>query len=295
MGWNMGRLQRSFSTNLDRMKTNKRILEHTLKNRNDAKIISTDDLSKEMIPQPAEEKATISVVNKSTLEVAEDLITSYNEVAVLLHTDLYHIFDENDQFKQMGELCRNTTLYPSLCSSTIRNKFYNYNKSKKKSISDRLFYIPEVLIYCREWGGFQRFLSSDLWGMINVIGAAVPYISSKTVSDEEIKVVLRKEIDAIFATAVLNHNEAIVLGAWGCGEDGLDAQIVSQVFYEAIEEKWKWYFKQIVFAILDLEEEGSVVGQNNYVSFWETFFIHEAVNEETSEEARKEGESVDLE
>lgn len=80
---------------------------------------------------------------------------------------------------------------------------------------------------------------------VNMIAAAAPIFNEKYV-EERFKIKMR----AIFRTAIDKGDEALVLGAWGCGVFGNQPENVAKWFYEVLQE-YQGYFKEIVFAIPD--------------------------------------------
>lgn len=80
-------------------------------------------------------------------------------------------------------------------------------------------------------------------------------------SSEEI---MERRIRKIISLAIDKKNEAIVLGAFGCGVFKNDPEVVSQIFKKIlVDEGLKNYFSLVVFPIYKNEV--------NYEAFKETF------------------------
>lgn len=63
--------------------------------------------------------------------------------------------------------------------------------------------------------------------------------------------IMYQRCERILKICILNKNQAVILGAFGCGVFGNNPSEISNIFYHLlVEEKYGYYFKVVVFAIL---------------------------------------------
>jgi uncharacterized protein (TIGR02452 family) len=112
---------------------------------------------------------------------------------------------------------------------------------------DSAIYSQDVLVVKDE--SYQYF---DQYKKVSVISC--PAYKCTSFDGEEysdkIKQLMKKKLELIIRIAILYDHDSIVLGAFGCGAYHNPANIIAELCKELIE-KYKGYFKCIVFAILD--------------------------------------------
>lgn len=88
-------------------------------------------------------------------------------------------------------------------------------------------------------------------------------------SDEEIEHTIYKRIMGMLQVAIKYGYKYLVLGAWGCGAFGNDADRVTQLFFKAFKEiesgqccNMNSFFNRVIFAVLDNTPE-----KRNFNSF----------------------------
>lgn len=142
---------------------------------------------------------------------------------------------------QEEALCHASTLYNVL---TRKDEYYAYNREhlNRGLYLDRALYTPDIL-----------FIYKDEGMQADVITCAAPNrrVAQKycNVSDEEVYAVMKKRIDFILNTAKNEGVETLILGAFGCGVFGNDAEEVAGIFKELLEGKYSRSFKKAVFAV----------------------------------------------
>lgn len=178
---------------------------------------------------------------------------------------------------QEEDLCRKSTLYLSLKSGTA-NRMYQYNRNQEDYLaSDYMLLSPNVEIIR---GCDGQLLPETV--VVAVLTAAAPMISRGrlTVSKNELNDILRRRIRGILHVAADFGYSNLVLGAWGCGAFGNDAQNMARLFYEEIKgfsvpikdvefehtHAAKDFFDRIEFAVLDRTKDFY-----NYKSFEKYF------------------------
>lgn len=180
----------------------------------------------------------IHVLQKDTLDAGRDLLPG--KVAVLNMADPNYpggivaggaITQEEDLFRRSDYykwLTRD--LYPLYNVSGIWTE--NVIVNRKSSLLD---YIPEETPY-----------------MMNFI--AVPAVNNPVIENNDFKnlndiELMQNRCDLIFKIAIDNNVTKLVLSAWGCGAFKCPIPGVISIFNNSLS-KWRYYFDDIVFAIL---------------------------------------------
>jgi uncharacterized protein (TIGR02452 family) len=94
--------------------------------------------------------------------------------------------------------------------------------------------------------------------LIDVITAAAPY--APTVGQPRSRELLKCRIHRILSIASSFGYESLVLGAWGCGAFGNDAQKTAEDFCQALTTEFAGCFSDIVFAICDWSPQRKFLG-----------------------------------
>ena len=71
---------------------------------------------------------------------------------------------------------------------------------------------------------------------------------------------LKKRIHRVLAIAKAHGYTKLVLGAWGCGAFGTDAQRTAADFADALENQFAGSFSDVVFAFTDWSPERKFLG-----------------------------------
>lgn len=152
-------------------------------------------------------------------------------------------------------LCHESYLYNVLSRKIL--DFYNTHTDLNQSLyRNDLIYSPNV-----------KFFHENNTRNCDVITCAAPYrkdAKMNGICDDEINNAMKERIDHILYVAYLNNVETLILGAFGCGIFGNDADTVAHIFKEVIHKKYNNAFKKIVFAVPDFDER-------NLMSFLMTF------------------------
>lgn len=158
---------------------------------------------------------------------------------------------------QEEALCSESTLYNVL--NAFDTSYYKYNRDNDKNrcmYYNRALYSKDII--------FDR---NNQPIKCDVITCASP--NYKTGArfcnlgfNENIEA-LTSRVDFVLNIAFENKVETLILGAYGCGVFGQDAKIVSTIFKNLLQTKYKNCFKEVYFAIPK--------GNNNYERFYNTF------------------------
>jgi uncharacterized protein (TIGR02452 family) len=71
---------------------------------------------------------------------------------------------------------------------------------------------------------------------------------------------MRERIDKVLTIAALHGHQALVLGAWGCGAFGNDAEEIADLFRAALTGRFGDVFARVVFAITDWSADRRFIG-----------------------------------
>lgn len=139
---------------------------------------------------------------------------------------------------QEEDLCRTSTLYNSLVSEEAY-PFYDYNRQRDLNVqgSDTAIYSPNVYIIKDE--DYHDIKPVK----VSVITMSAP-INDNGLNTSEI---LDQRIYKLLCLAEELKHRNLVLGAWGCGAFGNDAEIVAELFRKNLEKFGD--FEQVVFAV----------------------------------------------
>lgn len=166
---------------------------------------------------------------------------------------------------QEEALCHDSVLFEVL--RNFQKDYYDINKKhlNRSLYEDRALFSKDVLFF-RD--GEHHF---------SVLTCAAPNIGSASkyqhVSIPENFSTLEKRIEFIFKIAIDNHVPNLVLGAWGCGVFRQDPRDVAYLF-KKYALLYKYYFKNLVFAIpQSYNHDGSVMKNSNH-----SIFHHFVVN-----------------
>lgn len=181
---------------------------------------------------------------------------------------------------QEEDLCRQSTLLASLESKDAR-PYYEYHQSQNSRYSsDAMIFSPNVEIIRNSYGQLRKEPTP-----IAVLTCAAPMLgrslrhSGEMPSHKDtasLEALLFRRICGILRAARFYGCRYLVLGAWGCGAFGNDAQMIANLFYKAFKElrlkdtKPEYYFRQVVFAVLD--HSGSQYNYKSFLKYFENYY-----------------------
>ena len=154
-------------------------------------------------------------------------------------------------------LCRVSTLYPCLTDQKMRDSFYTPHRKNGNALhNDDIIYTPKVLIIKDD---DHNMLATPF--LVDVISCAAPNLREKPnnaynsgdgnkvqISDNELLALHEKRARKIFASAIANGVEVLILGAFGCGAFCNDPYVVARAYKNVLPD-FAHYFHTIEFAI----------------------------------------------
>ena len=162
---------------------------------------------------------------------------------------------------QEESLCRCSTLLP--CLEAMKEPFYLKHRNQYRSHemdfmgNDDLIYTPDVVVFKsdeRTEPVYPKMMNSDDWYRVNVITCAAPQLFETVVRPTNYEDAIRSRIKKILDVAAKEHNEVVILGAWGCGAFKNPIEIVAKVFVDLVRN---YDFKIVEFALATTNDVSS--------------------------------------
>ncbi len=150
--------------------------------------------------------------------------------------------------------------YGGLYSPNIT--FFRHNESKYYALRDKVFTCPIITVASLSNREKNDYTNDER-----------KYFNTDGTLTEDGRKIEANKIRTIYRIALANGHDSIVLGAFGCGVYNLLPSEVSRLFYDILNEpEFKGNFKKIVFAILETQKRGKVVGSlGKFKPFYELF------------------------
>lgn len=111
-------------------------------------------------------------------------------------------------------------------------------------------YSPDVLVFRgRQRDGFPILDRPFTLDFMSVAGMFSPDVECGKIAPHHV-IGVKNKIRTIYRAALHNGNDALVLGAMGCGELGNPPYHTAQLFLEVLDEtEFKHHFRQVIFAM----------------------------------------------
>lgn len=216
----------------------------------------------DMIPVTAEmkvkynEEAQIIVSSKRTFEAASEYAAK--DISTCVHNFASSMNPgggvKHGSSAQEECLCRCSTLYYSLNSRQAWDHFYTpHRQSSLSSLhNDDIIYTPGVKVFKTDTD-FPEMMDVSQWYDVNVITCAAPDLygcreDGQNVSPAELSAVHQRRLRRILDLALINGNEAIILGAFGCGAFGNPPALAASAAKSVIADYLR-AFRVIEFAV----------------------------------------------
>lgn len=136
----------------------------------------------------------------------------------------------NGAIAQEESIARASTLYPCLLKE---KEFYNYHKKNNSPLySDKMIYSPNVLIIRNDNGELLKEPVKCSFITSPAVNARVA--EQRGITKQQIHSTMKNRIDKIIQLSIMEKADALVLGAFGCGVFGNDADDIAKIFYEKL-------------------------------------------------------------
>ena len=258
------------------------MLKRSIRQSIEGQLFISDEATINIPKSQKAKKANIIVSKKRSLEAAEKYAKQGKKVCVLNFASAKTPGGGvvNGASAQEECICRCSTLYPCLNTEAMWDLFYKPHRDNGNALhNDDCIYTPDVCVFKSDTD-FPELISETSWWNVNVLTCAAPKIREKNgdivvfgdrnhpekITLHEFEQVLAVRIRRIFEIAVLNGNEVIVLGAFGCGAFKNPPEIVAKVF-NAVMQDYICYFDEIEYAVFHTENE-----IENYNAFYNEIY-----------------------
>ncbi len=161
-------------------------------------------------------------------------------------------------FAQEESICRCTTLYPCLKTQYLWDNFYEPHRNGfARRNTDDTIYTPGVICFKQD-ELYPIIMEEQYWFPVNVLTTAAPDLKwpkypgergCVDLTDEELMALHTKRARRILFIAAGEGNEAVILGAFGCGAFHNPPRLVAEAFRKVIEDDFLHKFKVIEFAV----------------------------------------------
>lgn len=152
----------------------------------------------------------------------------------------------NGRSPQEETLCRQTLLYPTL----VGNQMYQYNIKNNLKVegSDVMIYSPNVYVIRND-----KYKEIQHPFTVNIISSPAVDNRKKIHNSDQL---MESRIRKIINLAAIKQNDALILGAFGCGVFKNNPFKIARIFYQVLViENMKNYFKSVIFPIFKSEEK----------------------------------------
>ena len=203
-------------------------------------------------------KTIIEIVNKDSIDAAEDLIKSgYNPVVLNMACE-----DGpgggviGGCYGQEESLFRRSNLYVHMYPYCSHAAEYGLNRSSYSYPLNKRFggvYVHNALVFRkREQEGYELMDSCVPLSFIAVPAIRNPKLTTERALYKLDQEIALDKIRQIMKIGIDNNHDSLVLGAWGCGIFHNPPEIIAELFKQVLNEPGiKDYFKIVHFAILE--------------------------------------------
>lgn len=168
----------------------------------------------------------------------------------------------NGSSAQEEALCRCSTLYLNLNTDAMWDGFYSPHRAARDPIhNDDAIWTPRVVVFKGDTA-FPRTLPEPEWYEVDVISCAAPNLREHpsnrmnngdgdrqvSLAPSKLRAIHERRLSRILDIAAANGEEAIILGAFGCGAFRNDPAVVAAAA-AAVVPRYRTHFKVIEFAI----------------------------------------------
>lgn len=159
-------------------------------------------------------------------------------------------------------LCRCSNLYSCLNTPDMWGMFYTPHRAAKDPIhNDDIIYTPGIVVFKTDTD-LPELMEQNDWYKADVITCAAPNLreipgniyncengaSAAGVSNYDLQIIHEKRLRRILDSAVMNHADTVILGAFGCGAFRNDPHAVASAAANVLSD-YIYAFENIEFAV----------------------------------------------
>jgi len=150
--------------------------------------------------------------------------------------------------------CRSSALF----ACQVGGPMYAFHTHQANALrSDAMIYSPDVPVF----RGDDHQLLEDPYKVAFLSAAACDARDVAPLDQPKIAGAMGARIVKVLAAAQANGHDALVLGAWGCGNFANDPALIADLFRQALQGPFKGAFRRVTFAIIDATSDQRCLNQ----------------------------------
>jgi len=150
--------------------------------------------------------------------------------------------------------CRSSALF----ACQAHGPMYAFHLHQANALrSDAMIYSPDVPVF----RGDDHKMLEHPFKVAFISAAACDARDVAPLDQPKIAGAMGARIVKVLAAAQANGHDALVLGAWGCGNFANDPALIAELFRQALHGAFKGAFRRVTFAIVDTTPERRCLSQ----------------------------------
>ena len=150
--------------------------------------------------------------------------------------------------------CRSSALFACQAGGPM----YAFHERQANALrSDAMIYSPDVPVF----RGDDHGLLEEPFNVAFLSAAACEARDVAPLDQPKIAGAMGARIVKVLAAAQANGHDALVLGAWGCGNFANDPALIADLFRQALQGAFKGAFRRVTFAVIDSSPERRCLSQ----------------------------------
>ena len=163
--------------------------------------------------------------------------------------------------------CRSSALFACQADGPM----YAFHLHQANALrSDAMIYSPDVPVF----RGDDHLLLEEPFKVAFISAAACDARDVAPLDQPKIAGAMGARIVKVLAAAQANGHDALVLGAWGCGNFANDPALIADLFRQALQGPFKGAFRRVTFAVIDSSPERRRLSQFQLALGQKTSPIH---------------------
>ncbi len=142
--------------------------------------------------------------------------------------------------------CRSSALF----ACQVGGPMYAFHAQQANALrSDAMIYSPEVPVFRDD----EHRKLEEPFRVAFISAAACDARDVAPLDQPKIAGAMGARIVKVLATAQANGHDALVLGAWGCGNFANDPGLIAELFRQALHGPFRGAFRHVTFAIVETD------------------------------------------
>jgi uncharacterized protein (TIGR02452 family) len=199
-------------------------------------------------------KTVIEITKESTIEAALRIADKFDSACALNFASAKNPGGGflRGSVTQEESLAKASGLYACI---EPQKEMYEYNRKNLNNglYSDYMIYSPRVPTFRDKFENLLPYYRNVSY----ITSPAVNLSFMENVDMNKVHLTMQKRIRKIFAAALQNGEEYLILGAFGCGVFKNDPKDVAMYFKQFLDKEYKDVFKQVTFAIYDTKGDST--------------------------------------